>query len=101
VWAAVTEQGRPEGALVHLVGYRPGDKAPRDHGPIGIANPNFTPLTGTDGKPLPLHHTIRKEKDGTLTPWVPMGVCAAADGSVYVLTIAPFTLVKFSADQVR
>src|SRR5262249_12701203 len=38
VWATVTEQGLPEGALFHLVGYKPGDKAPRDFGPVGIAN---------------------------------------------------------------
>jgi sugar lactone lactonase YvrE len=101
VWAAVTEGGRPEGAVLHLVSFKPGDKAPRDQGPVGIANPDFTPLTDKDGKPLPFHHTIRKAKDGTLAPWVPMGVCAAADGSVYVMTIAPFTLLKFTAEQVK
>jgi sugar lactone lactonase YvrE len=101
VWAAVTEQGRPEGPLLHLVGYRPGDKAPRDFGPVGIANPDYTSFTDAQGKPRPWHHTLRKEKDGTLTPWVPMGVAAAADGSVYVMTIAPFTLLQFRPEQVR
>src|SRR5262249_28936350 len=101
VWAAVTEQGRPEGALLHLVSYRPGTAAPRDHGPIGIANPDYTPLTDAAGKPLPWHHTLRKAKDGTLTPWQPMGVCAARDGTVYVMTIAPFTLLQFRPEQLR
>jgi sugar lactone lactonase YvrE len=95
VWAAVTEQGLPRGPLLHLVGYAPGDQAPTDHGPVGLRNPKFTTFTTADGKPKPWHHAIRTEPDGTLTPWVPMGVCAAADGAVYVTTIAPFTLLKF------
>jgi hypothetical protein len=38
---------------------------------------------------------MRREKDGTLTPWQLMSVCAAADGTVYVETIAPFTLLRY------
>ena len=95
VWAAVTEPRPPDGPLLHLVSYTPGDKAPRDHGPVGVANPDFTTFTDAKGKPKPWHHTMRKEKDGTLTPWQPMGVVRRGDGSVYVLTIAPFTLLKF------
>src|SRR5262249_3984036 len=30
VWMAVTENGRPEGALLHLVSYTPGESAPKD-----------------------------------------------------------------------
>jgi hypothetical protein len=44
---------------------------------------------------------MRKEKDGTLTPTTPMGVCEAPDGNVYVLTIAPFTLFKYRPEQVK
>jgi len=100
VWAAVTEHAPGVLPQLHLVGYRPGAKAPRDHGPVGIANPDFTTLTDARGKPKPWHHTLVK-KDGVLTPWVPMGVCAVADGSVYVTTIAPFTLLRFTRDQLR
>lgn len=95
VWMAVTEQGRPEGALLHLVSYTPGEPAPKDHGPVGIKNPDYVTLTGPDGKPKPWHHTLRKEKDGTLTPWVPLGIAAASDGTPYVITLAPFTLLRF------
>ncbi len=95
-WAAVTEQGLPGGPMLHLVSYRPGDKAPRDHGKVGIANPNYTPFTDAKGKPLPWHHAIRKEKDGTLTPWVPLGIAAARDGSVYITTLAPFTVLQLT-----
>jgi hypothetical protein len=101
VWAAVTHPDAPEGPTVHLVSYKPGSSAPRDLGAIGIANPDFTKFTDAQGKPLPWHHTIRKSKDGTMTPWVPMGVCAAADGSVYVMTIAPFSLLKFAPAQLQ
>lgn len=101
VWAAVTEQARPGGALLHLVSYTPGRKGPRDHGPVGIANPDYTPFTDAKGKPLPWHHTVRKEKDGTLTPWQPLGIAAARDGSVYITTLAPFTLLRFTPDQLK
>jgi hypothetical protein len=94
VWAAVTEQGLPEGPVLHLVRGRPGVK-PEDLGPVGIANPDYTTFTDAAGKPKPWHHTVRKAKDGTLTPWVPMGICASADGRVYVTTIAPFTLLRY------
>ena len=95
VWAAVTEQGLPTGPLLHLVSYQAEIMQPMDHGAIAIANPDFATMTLPDGKPKPWHHTIRREKDGTLTPWQPMGVCQASNGTVYVLTIAPFTLIRF------
>jgi hypothetical protein len=95
-WMAVTEQSRPEGAMFHLVSYAPGDPAPTDHGPVGIKNPDYVTLTGPDGKPKPWHHCLRKEKDGTLTPWQPLGIAAARDGTPYVVTLAPFTLLRFA-----
>jgi hypothetical protein len=101
VWMAVTEQQRPGGALCHLVSYMPGDKAPRDHGPVGIANPDYVKLTDENGKAKPWHHTLRKEKDGTLTPWQPLGIAASADGSVNILTIAPLSVIRFTAEQLK
>src|SRR5207302_641614 len=102
LWAAVSEFGRPGGQVLHLVSYTPGRKAPRDHGKVAIANPDYTPFNDAKGKPLPWHHTVRKDKDGTLAPWQPMGVCEARDGSgVYVLTIAPFSLIKIEAAKLK
>ena len=86
---------------MHLVSYKPGTKAPRDHGPVGIANPDFTTFTDAGGKPKPWHHTIRKSKDGTLTPWQPLGIAAAKDGTIYVLTLAPFTLMQFPPESLK
>jgi sugar lactone lactonase YvrE len=102
MWAAVSEPGRPGGPAVHLVSYTPGQTRPKDHGKIAIANPDYTPFTDAKGKPLPWHHTVRKEKDDTLVPLQPMGICEARDGSgVYVLTIAPFTLTKIETDKLK
>lgn len=95
VWMAITEQGRSGGPLCYLASYTPGAKGVINHGPIKVANPDFTTFTTEDGKPKPWHHTMRKEKDGTLTPWQPLGIAATKD-AVYVLTIAPFTLMKFA-----
>jgi sugar lactone lactonase YvrE len=100
VWAAVTDYSKPGTPLLHLCGYTPG-KATRDFGPVGVANPTFTPFTDAEGKPRPWHHTMPRHKDGTRSPWQPMGVCALADGSVYLTTIAPHTLLRFAPEKVR
>lgn len=100
IWMAVTEP-TSAGPLCHLVSYTPGAKTPRDHGPIGLANHSELKWTDDKGKPLPWHHAVRKEKDGTQTPWVPLGIAASADGSVNVLTLSPLLVVRFSADQLK
>jgi sugar lactone lactonase YvrE len=101
VWMGLTEQRRPGGPLCHLVSYTPGDSAPRDHGAVKIANPDFTTFVDEHGKPKPWHHTIRKEKDGTLTPWQPLGIAASRNGKVYLLTIAPWTLIEFDETKIK
>lgn len=102
VWACVTDHGVKGLPELHLVSHTPGAKAPRDHGTVTIANKDYTPFEDAKGKPLPWHHAIRKEKDGAWSPYVPMGVCEARDGSgVYVLTIAPFTLIKIEAARLK
>ncbi len=100
VWAAVSDTGARGGTLVHLVSYRPGAKAPRDHGVVGVRNPDFTTFTDRSGKPRPWHHGMPK-RNGTLSPSTPMGVCALPNGSVYVLTIAPLTLIEYTKDQLK
>jgi sugar lactone lactonase YvrE len=96
VWAAVTVKQAAGG--LHLVSRSPG-KPPRDHGSVGVANPDFTTFTDAAGKDKLWHHTMPKAPDGTRAPWVPMGICAMRDGSVYVLTIAPFTVIRFERKQ--
>jgi hypothetical protein len=102
VWAAITEADREVGQKLHLVSYHPGDRAPRDHGPVAIRNPDYTAMTGADGKPLPYHGGLIKLSDGTVTTRaVILGVCQARDGNVYVLALQPYTLLQVGREQLR
>jgi hypothetical protein len=95
VWAAVT--GSKEGVQhrLHLVRYRPGDAAPRDLGPVAVANPDFTEFVGKDGKPLPHHAGFSKTPDGkTTSHYVILGVAQGKDGAVYALALSPYTLLQ-------
>jgi sugar lactone lactonase YvrE len=95
VWCGIAATFKDKGQYLHLVSYRPGtDSAPRDHGALSISNPDYTTFVDADKKPLPWHHGVTTEKDGTLIPrYVIMGICAAKDGTVYVTTLYPFTLL--------
>ncbi len=94
-WAAVTGSYDDEKeAALHLVSYAAGDTAPKDHGPIAVANPAYTEFIDPEGKPLPFHHGIKKRSDGVTVPLYPMGVCEARDGTLYVIVIDPYTLLE-------
>jgi sugar lactone lactonase YvrE len=97
VWAAVTESAEAGG--LKLVRFGGKDRAPVEVGRIGVANPGFTKFTDDKGKPKPWYHTMPKAKDGTLAPWQPMGIAATPDGEVWVKTIAPYTLIRFTKAQ--
>ena len=93
VWMGVAATFEGRGQSLHLVSYRPGAEACVDHGPIAVKNPDFTTFTDSAGKQLPWHHGYEKHKDGTLAPrYTIMGICAAKSGTVYLTTLAPFTL---------
>jgi sugar lactone lactonase YvrE len=93
VWAGVAATFRGTGQFLHLVSYTPGDAAPIDHGPIAISNPEYTAFTDLRGDPKPFHHGVQRLEDGTLLPrYVIMGICATREGTVYVTTLAPFTV---------
>lgn len=94
-WAAVTEASPLGVRLPHLASYRPGDRSPRDHGPLAIRNPDYTEFTDAGGKPLPFHGGLFKTPEGvTTTRHVLLGVCQARDGAVYVLALQPYTLLQ-------
>jgi sugar lactone lactonase YvrE len=104
VWAAITETEANKSVphLHHLVSYRAGDKAPRDHGPVAIRNPDYTEFTDKAGKPLPFTGGIAKLPDGTTTTkYVILGVCEGHDGSVYALSLVPYTVLQVTADQLK
>jgi hypothetical protein len=95
VWAAVTANTALGSSIFYLVSYKPGDKAPINHGPVAIKNPDYTEFKDKDGKPLPWHHGIRKLPDGTTTTnYTILGVCQGRDEKVYALSLAPFTLLQ-------
>jgi hypothetical protein len=98
VWAAVTGEYADLPSAFHIVSFGAGDAAPRDHGAVSIRNPNYTVFTGQDGKPLPWHHGIRKLPDGTTTTnHAILGVAQGLDGTVYALSLAPYTLHQIAA----
>jgi hypothetical protein len=97
MWAAVTESHSKVGQLIHLVSYRPGDKAPLDHGPVAVGNPDFTEFVGKDGKPLPFHGGFGKFGDVTTTKYVILGVCQSKNGDVYILALHPYSVLKVLA----
>jgi hypothetical protein len=95
VWAAITKPAPPGIQMPHLVSYRPGDRAPRDHGALSIRNPDYTKFTDKDGKPLPYHGGVFKMPSGVMTTrYVLLGVCQGKDGAVYVLALQPYTVLK-------
>jgi hypothetical protein len=104
VWCAITEHNpNLRGvSLLHYVSYTPGEKAPLDHGPVAIANPDYTKFTDESGKQLPYHHGMHTMPDGTATSkYSILGVCEGKDGNVYALMLAPFTLLQVSPDQLK
>jgi hypothetical protein len=93
-WAAVTTPDKEIGQRQHLIGYRPGDKAPRDHGVVSVTNPDFTEFT-KDGTLLPFHAGFFKTKDGRMTTkYVVLGVCQARSGDVYTLALHPYSVLQ-------
>jgi hypothetical protein len=97
MWATITESHSKVGQLLHLVSFRPGDKVPRDHGPVSVSNPNFTEFVGKDGKPLPFHAGFAKFGDVITTKYVTLGVCEGKSGDVYILALHPYSVLKVSA----
>lgn len=93
VWSGIAATGEDGVQLLRLLSFRPGEAEVKDHGPLAISNPNYTQFKDADGKDLPYHHGVYRTEDGTLLPrYSVMGICATRDGTVYVTTLAPFTL---------
>ena len=88
---------------MHLVSYRAGDKAPRDHGPVADQATRTTPSSRTrTASRCRSTAGIVKMPDGmTTTKYVILGVCEAHDGSVYVLALHPYTLLQVTPDQLK
>ena len=95
MWASVTVTHSKVGQLNHLVSFTPGDKTPRDRGPVAVGNPKFTEFADTKGKPLPFHNGFVELPGGvTTTRHVTLGICETRDGNVYMLALSPYTLLQ-------
>jgi hypothetical protein len=101
VWAGVDVELAGKKKFLHLVSYKPGDSAAVNHGPLAVGNPDFTNFTNRRREPLPWHHGFYRFGDGNLLPrYTVMGICAARSGTVYLTTLAPFTLHEVRPRQV-
>lgn len=95
VWVAVTVKDPQIGQRQHIISYRAGDKAPRDHGVIAVSNPDFTEFADKDGKALPFHGGFFKTKEGKMTTrYVVLGICQTKSGDVYTLALHPYTVLQ-------
>lgn len=67
-----------------------------DLGVLAVKNPDFFDFgPGPDGKPKPWTHGFHRLPDGTLTPLhCHMALLVARDGTLYVTSIYPFTLLR-------
>lgn len=99
-WCAITAADAEIGSRLHYVSYTPGDASPRDHGPVAIANPDYTEFTDASGQPLPFHAGVVRLSDGVVTPkFVNLGVCESRAGHVYSLMLSPYTILDVPPDQ--
>ncbi|MBM4002981.1 MAG: SMP-30/gluconolactonase/LRE family protein [Planctomycetes bacterium] len=93
-WCAITEVVQGVNYL-HLVRYRPGEAAPIDLGVVEVLNPSFTEFTDASGKPLPFHAGFFKLENGKMTTrYVILGVCETKDGSVNILALHPYSVLR-------
>ena len=101
-WCAITAL-TPDGVQqLHLARFRPGDKTPVDLGVVSVRNPDFTEFTDKDGKPLPFHAGFYKRKDGRMvTRYVILGVCESRDGSVNIMAMHPYSVLRVPPDQLK
>ncbi|MCE9532647.1 MAG: hypothetical protein K8T89_16235 [Planctomycetes bacterium] len=88
--------------LLHLVTFKPGDKAPLDRGPVSVNNPEVMDTKDKNGKLLPFHGGVKKMPDGTsTTKHVILGVCETKDGSIYILALIPYTVLQIKPEAVK
>jgi hypothetical protein len=95
--------GFGKGYLHHLVSHDPATKKMRDHGVLGVRNPDYFDFgPGKDGKPKPFTHGFHKLPDGTLTLLHGhMALHMARDGTLYATSIYPFTLLRIDPKDYR
>jgi hypothetical protein len=87
--------------LNHLTRCDPKTGRFEDLGVFKVENPDFFDFeaTGPDGKKKPFTHGYQTLPDGVLTPqYQHLGAIMARDGTVYVLILAPYTLLRVAPE---
>ena len=84
--------------LNHLTRYDPTAKKVDDLGVMVVENKGFFDFSpGADGQPKPFANGYQTLPDGTLTAqYQHLGSITASDGTVYVLILSPYTLLRIS-----
>jgi hypothetical protein len=87
--------------LNHLARFDPKTGGFEDLGVLKVENPNFFDWSpGPEGKKKPFTHGYQTLPDGTLTPqYQHLGAIMARDGTMYVLILCPYTLLRISPEQ--
>jgi hypothetical protein len=82
--------------LDHVLRFDPATKQVEDLGVLKVDNKGFFDFSpGPDGKPKPFTHGYQTLPDGVLTPqYQPLGAIVAHDGTMYVLILCPYTLLR-------
>jgi len=92
------DTGFGKGYLHFLSRFNPAKSKIEKLGVLGVQNPDYYDF----GAKKPYSHGFHRLPDGTLTPLhVHMALIVARDGTVYVTSIYPFTLLRVAKDQVR
>lgn len=94
--ASQQKSPEPAGARVHISSYDPRSGEILDHGALEIANPEA--LRAALGKDRPVgkspFHGLREAADGALVPRYVQGISAARDGTLYVMTLYPLSVLR-------
>jgi len=88
--------------LAHLAAYDPASDQCKDLGVLAVKNPDFYAFEVGPDEKLPSHmRGFHKLPDGALVPSNSFGLAAAADGTLYVTVLYPFTLLRIDPTELQ
>ena len=100
VWSPSPRRRPKVDHLLHLVSYRAGDKAPRDHGPVAVTQSRLHEFTDDSGKPLPFHGGFHKTPDGRTTTGTSSWASARRTATGSVSTVLAMHLAHSGVGQI-
>lgn len=90
------EPDKSRNKFLHVVAYDPSTRTAQDHGVLQISNPDalkavLRPETPIGKAP---YHGVQVLSDTVLAPKYAQGIAAAADGTIYVMTLNPLCVLR-------